>query len=236
MAKKARFVKTAGNGFEAVNIDADNSLPHMGEQFEVEENLKKNESQLHSSQASDLAEEDLNLKTIITKDSRIEGLLKTKHRLEVDGEIVGNVSCEKSLTVTGKIIGDILAERINSQGSHLEGNVSIKQDAIIESNSVIVGNLSAEDIEINGTVEGDVKASNSLVILENGQVFGDIITPKIKISEGAVIKGNVKVENFESKHEVSENNITEKQQRDLFAERVNERYLASLEKKDNSDN
>ena len=180
MAKKARFVKTAGNGFEAVNIDADNSLPNMGEQFEVEENLKKNESQLHSSQASDLAEEDLNLKTIITKDSRIEGLLKTKHRLEVDGEIVGNVSCEKSLTVTGKIIGDILAERINTQGSHLEGNVSIKQDAIIESNSVIVGNLSAEDIEINGTVEGDVKASNSLVILENGQVLETLLHRKLK--------------------------------------------------------
>jgi cytoskeletal protein CcmA (bactofilin family) len=143
---------------------------------------------------SGMGSEERDAKTIITRDTQIDGSVTTKGSLDVDGVIIGNVSCEKSITIRGKVEGDISADDINMQSSDIKGNITVKSSAVMQKNSGIVGDLNAKTAEINGSVEGNIKAGESLVILSEAKISGDISTAVLEVSKGAVINGKVTID------------------------------------------
>jgi hypothetical protein len=47
---------------------------------------------------------------------------------------------------------------------------------------------------ISGSVEGDVTGTAAVVVGETGRVIGDVLAPRIGVSEGAHIQGSVRTE------------------------------------------
>ena len=91
------------------------------------------------------------------------------------GEFSGN----EDLIVWGQLQGKII----------LDNN-----DLNIEQGARVSAEIRAKNIEIKGTVEGNIQAKGRVVIAPNGQVTGDISASRISIHEGAKFKGNVKVQ------------------------------------------
>ncbi|HEU4577054.1 MAG TPA: polymer-forming cytoskeletal protein [Polyangiaceae bacterium] len=92
--------------------------------------------------------------------------------------IRGNVRGETSLEILGRVEGDV----------GISGDLSLGPDA------VVVGTISGARIVIGGSVQGDVTASEAIVITETGRVVGDLTAPRIGMSEGALVRGSVRSE------------------------------------------
>ena len=74
---------------------------------------------------------------------------------------------------------------------HLIGTVSSESGTlIIGTNGQVDANVSVAAAMINGSVNGDVHASEKLQLGRTARVMGNIQTPRLIIEEGAVLEGS----------------------------------------------
>lgn len=86
----------------------------------------------------------------------------------------GKLRSEGSVRIDGKLVGDIVAK----------GNAAVGPTGVVE------GNLSAKNISVAGRVQGNIVASEKLVLEGKSSVKGDIRTVKLVIDEGAIFDGH----------------------------------------------
>jgi cytoskeletal protein CcmA (bactofilin family) len=58
---------------------------------------------------------------------------------------------------------------------------------------VVVGNVRARVITVKGTVEGDLEASDSIVVSPSANVVGDLVAPRVSVVDGATFNGAVRM-------------------------------------------
>jgi cytoskeletal protein CcmA (bactofilin family) len=95
-----------------------------------------------------------------------------------------------SAVVRGNVRGDTSLEILG----RVEGDVGVTGDLSIGPDAVIVGAVSGARVLIGGTVEGDVTGTDAVVVADTGRVIGDLVAPRIGMSEGAQVRGNVRTE------------------------------------------
>jgi cytoskeletal protein CcmA (bactofilin family) len=83
-----------------------------------------------------------------------------------------------------------------------EGQFRFVQSKVtIGPNGRVQANIEARDIVVEGTVQGNLKASASLQLGGSSQVQGSISTPRISIEDGARLRGKVEMARAtDSKH------------------------------------
>ncbi len=72
---------------------------------------------------------------------------------------------------------------------HVRGNIVADGTLIVGKAAVIEADILGGEIEIAGTVRGNVKATKTVRILSGGSVSGNIETPTISMQEGVVFEG-----------------------------------------------
>jgi cytoskeletal protein CcmA (bactofilin family) len=89
------------------------------------------------------------------------------------------------------LIGEIRSKgRIRIDG-HVEGNGEIDGLLLLTQHCVWKGKLTADEVIIEGTVEGDIIARKKLAIYPNAKVSGSIICPNVEIMAGASFTGDL---------------------------------------------
>ena len=63
----------------------------------------------------------------------------------------------------------------------------------------MTANIIAREVVIMGKVKGNVECEDRLDIRSEGLLAGDVITHRISVEEGAILKGGVEVRNPEKK-------------------------------------
>ncbi len=111
-------------------------------------------------------------------------------------EGVLNVS---NLTVIGKAM--VVRGHITSKESlHIEGEVNGTLDLpgarlTVGQTAKVMADARAREIEIIGTLSGDLDASKKITVRKGGRLIGDCRTPGIVIEEGAYYKGKIEIVN-----------------------------------------
>jgi len=102
----------------------------------------------------------------------------------------------RSLVIKGEITG---AESLFIDG-RIEGTITFPENRVtIGRNGNVTANITAKEVVIMGKVQGNVEASDRLDIRSEGVLSGDVITHRISVEEGAILKGGVEVRNPEKK-------------------------------------
>ena len=104
-------------------------------------------------------------------------------------------ACEMMITIPAEttLIGEIRSKgRVRIDG-HVEGKGEIDGLLLLTRHCVWKGKLTADEVIIEGTVEGDVIARKKLEIRPQARITGSIICPSIQIMEGATFTGNLKM-------------------------------------------
>ena len=100
------------------------------------------------------------------------------------------------MTVIGmgtQIKGELTFEHpVRIQGQ-VEGKVSAKGDLQIAEGAVCRAEIDAKTVKVDGTVEGNIKATECVYLNANACLKGDLIAGRLITAEGARIFGNVKV-------------------------------------------
>lgn len=89
--------------------------------------------------------------------------------------VKGSLRGDEDLTVFGRI----------------EGGVNLTKTLIVEGSGVVVADIEVRDAIISGVVVGNISASNSVQITEEGRMVGDISSPRVIIVDGASFRGHV---------------------------------------------
>ncbi len=98
--------------------------------------------------------------------------------------IKGEISGSESLYIDGKI----------------EGTVSFADNRVtVGRNGVVAANITAREVVIMGKVTGNIECSDRVDIRSEGSLTGDIVSQRISIEDGAILKGAVQVKATEIK-------------------------------------
>jgi cytoskeletal protein CcmA (bactofilin family) len=106
-----------------------------------------------------------------------------KFRLKQSDQVSGFL--DKGTNVTGELE---FAGTLRIDGN-FQGSISTADNLVIGEHAVVHADIKVGEIEIHGQFFGRVEAKNRVEIFPSGRVRGDIHTPLLCVSPGAVIDG-----------------------------------------------
>ena len=102
--------------------------------------------------------------------------------------IKGEVSGNESLYIDGRV----------------EGSVTFKDHRVtVGRNGVVQANISAREVVIMGKVTGNVECSDRVDIRSEGTLNGDVVSARISVEDGAMLRGSVQLNPGEQKQEAA---------------------------------
>lgn len=93
--------------------------------------------------------------------------------------VTGNIGFSGGIQIDGTLLGDIIAQKDS------EARLWITESG------KIVGNIKVPSITVNGTVEGDVYASEHLELAANAVIKGNVYYKVIEMAQGAMVNGEL---------------------------------------------
>ena len=90
--------------------------------------------------------------------------------------IKGELSAKEDLTISGRV----------------EGKVEVRDHVVrVGREAKVSAEINARAVIVEGTVTGNINATERIELLEHGSVEGDITSPKIAMAEGAEFRGKI---------------------------------------------
>ena len=88
------------------------------------------------------------------------------------------------------IVGDLILSGDSIVNSQVHGSIEVKEHGklILERGSFVKGKIKAIDLEIFGTVEGEIDCLGLVSIRSSAQVFGKIKSGRLVIYPGAMVE------------------------------------------------
>lgn len=129
--------------------------------------------------------------TVISKNTIIDGNVRSLANMQIDGNIKGNVETTKNIDMSGKIIGDVTCNNAGMIAAAMQGNVSLKGRMRMDRDTILIGDLSSQYADINGRIRGKLDIVGKAELKRDAVVFGDINASTIAVTDGAIIQGYV---------------------------------------------
>lgn len=118
------------------------------------------------------------------------------------GSMSKSVPVEKPCNTIDTLIGaktDIKGDITFSGGLRIDGkirgNITAKGDAnstlVLSENAQVIGNVTVPHVISNGSIKGNVRASERIELQSKADISGDVYYKVIEMALGAVINGNL---------------------------------------------
>lgn len=131
--------------------------------------------------------------TVISRTMVIVGELSSTGDIDIYGDIKGTVKTDGDIKATGKVIGDMKGNSLTLNGCTIQGNITAQGNVTIGLNTIVVGDIIADSIKLNGKVKGNLAIAKMSEFLESALLVGDVNSQTISMSQGAKLHGNVSV-------------------------------------------
>ena len=127
----------------------------------------------------------------------------TFHRAELSMSLFTRRTDPNNLPSTGAgysvldaqltVRGDIETEGTLRVDGKLDGSIRHADIVVIGNGATVVGNISAREVIVGGSVQGNVTATTRIELQPSAVVTGDIDAGAIMIHEGCVVQGRLTV-------------------------------------------
>ena len=129
--------------------------------------------------------------TVISRNTVIDGNVRSFANMSVDGNIKGNIETTKDIDLNGKIVGNIACNNAQMRTSQIQGNIQMKGNAYMERDTLLIGDLTSTYANVNGKIKGNLDITGKAELKSDAVVFGDISASTITVNDGAIIQGYV---------------------------------------------
>jgi cytoskeletal protein CcmA (bactofilin family) len=90
------------------------------------------------------------------------------------------------------IKGDLTSSENMTVAGRVEGDITVRQHAVvIAAGGTVRGNIIARDVVVHGEVLGTITAEARVEVAPTGSVHGDIVAPRMMLTEGATLHGRL---------------------------------------------
>lgn len=129
--------------------------------------------------------------TVISRNTIIDGNIRSFANIDIEGSVKGDVQITKNASLSGKIIGDLSCNNAAMQGSSMQGNVISKGQVVMDKDSLILGDIATQYLDLNGKVRGNLEVGGKAEFKTDAIIFGNINASTITVLDGATIQGFV---------------------------------------------
>ena len=106
------------------------------------------------------------------------------------------MSIGASIHIKGDVTGD---EDLVIQG-HVDGTINLKgHNVTISKSAKVKANIEASQVIVEGELAGDMNGDEKVIIRETGNVYGNIVSPRVNLEDGAMFKGSIEMEPRQAK-------------------------------------
>lgn len=126
---------------------------------------------------------------IIPKGTVINGNVEITGRLEMYGTVNGDIKSTDRVNICGEVNGNIKANELNAKDSFIEGKIECATDTVIRENTVVLGDISADSLMVDGAIQGKLDIKGVVTLGDKAIVDSDIKAKSIQVSNGAAING-----------------------------------------------
>jgi len=108
--------------------------------------------------------------------------------------------------------GDIETSGFTRVDGNIKGNLNAKGRVVIGESARMRSSIAGTSITVGGVVDGNILASERLIVLPSAMIIGDIFTRRLEAAEGCMIHGRVRVCQNEESWERSKSEFRYKRQ------------------------
>lgn len=130
--------------------------------------------------------------TTISKGTIIIGELKSEVDINLFGNLKGSLNTTGNVKVGGRVLGDLHGNDIELRESSVQGNIKAVGNLLIDGASVIIGDVYAKNLQLNGRVKGNINVTQEASLNPNSLLIGDISTASISMNQ-ARVQGKIDV-------------------------------------------
>ena len=126
---------------------------------------------------------------------------------EAGAERAGRIATAESRSVAIIAKGMIIKGQIRSaEHMHIAGEIDgsldlAGYDLTVTAESRVRANVTAREVDIAGTIQGNVEATRKITVRTGGKLIGDLRTPGIVIEDGSYFKGNIEIVTREARQD-----------------------------------
>ncbi|MBO1678620.1 bactofilin family protein [Bittarella massiliensis (ex Durand et al. 2017)] len=131
--------------------------------------------------------------SVLVADVLIEGTVHTSSPVRLMGCIKGDLLTESQVVIGGSVEGNVSGREVLLAGASIRGDVRTAGMIRMDRETEVTGDLSAQRIEMSGSVEGSLLVEKTLLMGRTASVQGDISAGAVSIAEGAALKGRLEV-------------------------------------------
>jgi cytoskeletal protein CcmA (bactofilin family) len=131
--------------------------------------------------------------TVISKGTVISGNIKSDGDIEMYGSVTGSIETTGKVKINGKQNGDVQGASVDLMDCTVRGNVSASDSIVVDSNSVIIGDIKCGNLTFDGKIKGNVHVMGNVNCQGNAVVIGDVTSTTITVESGARLQGSVQV-------------------------------------------
>lgn len=126
---------------------------------------------------------------IIPKGTIINGNIDIAGKLEMYGTMHGDINSDNRVNICGEVNGNIKARDIYTKDSFIEGNIKCQEGAVVRENTVILGDIEAQSLVVDGAIQGKLDIKGTVTVGEKAIVDSDIKAKSIQVNNGAALNG-----------------------------------------------
>ena len=108
--------------------------------------------------------------------------------------------------------GDIDASGFTRVDGNVKGNLHVQGRVVVGESARLRSSITGTSVTIGGVVDGNILASERLIVLPSALIIGDITTRRIEAGDGCMIHGKVRVCQNEESWERAKSEFREKRQ------------------------
>jgi cytoskeletal protein CcmA (bactofilin family) len=94
---------------------------------------------------------------------------------------------------TMRIKGNVSSKEAIQLNGELEGQIDLDDRLTIGPKGKAAANVKAKEVDVAGTVQGNLTASDRVVLRKGANLVGDVKTAGIMIEDGAYFKGGIDI-------------------------------------------
>ena len=115
---------------------------------------------------------------IIPKGTVINGNIDIQGKLEMYGVVNGDINSDNRVNVAGDVTGNIKANDLYAKDSFIVGQIECVQGATVRENTVILGDITAENLVVDGAIQGKIDIKDGITVGEKARWGWDRQTDK----------------------------------------------------------
>jgi cytoskeletal protein CcmA (bactofilin family) len=129
--------------------------------------------------------------SVIARGATVIGRIRTDGHMEIMGRVDGSIDADGDVAIQGQVIGKVKGNYLGLDSCRVKGNLSGASGVVVNTDSIVVGDVMTESILLDGKLKGNINANHTVAFKNNAYVIGDVQAGQLSVEAGAVLNGMV---------------------------------------------